>query len=480
MKTPTLFTMLLLLVTLTSLAAADTIVPQYVKDAVRNARYYEQIKDARGYPHPSNLWEGTDDQAAEREVYTQTTTYNGDARSTAIGTAEAKAKGPAAAASVRANSSITGSPGYQVGRGFDMESSVRNEFTVAVWPKFGGHPAYPKALLLITGDYLAVAQGNTSPTQTLPVASAWLYVKDRSGNELASAGTYVCAPGDGFSQDDKNFVLSIWVPMIKDSSGDYYNWIELNQSASARAYTTVGPYESFWSEACAMIDPQVCIDPDWEHADDFALYFSPGMEPLAEPLVDPAVLAECNFESQSIAPFSTDYIQGLTPSPTPGHYNIAADPSTFGLSDWGGSDHTTGSGSFMIVDGSENSDDRVVYIEIDAVAGARYELSGAVQNILDGSQGTNSPELSFRVDGVELDTDSPLGFQVWNSFRFYYDAQTSGLVTLAIHDNNTEPGGNDFGLDDLALSTSVPEPATLVLAALGLLSLGFGGWRRMQ
>jgi hypothetical protein len=172
-----------------------------------------------------------------------------------------------------------------------------------------------------------------------------------------------------------------------------------------------------------------------------------------------------------VSPFSTDYTLGFTGSPTPGHYQVAKSATGFGPSDWGGLDHTApGTGCFMVIDGSNNSGDRIVYSTINTVAGYDYTLDGWVQNSLSG--GGNPPVLSFRVNGSQVgSTFTPSGAQTWREFTFTYTAVTSGLTTFALNDNNTSSSANDFGIDDLRLSSTIPEPATICLLGLGALSL---------
>lgn len=53
------------------------------------------------------------------------------------------------------------------------------------------------------------------------------------------------------------------------------------------------------------------------------------MEPIPPPPLNPVTLAEADFESQSLSPFSTDHSPGLDPSPASGHYEIGDDPASY-------------------------------------------------------------------------------------------------------------------------------------------------------
>lgn len=174
------------------------------------------------------------------------------------------------------------------------------------------------------------------------------------------------------------------------------------------------------------------------------------------------VLAKTDFGSgdysTDVSPFTTSYTPFSGPT-SPGHYGVAKSGSGYDWSsfDWGGQDHTNpGTGRFMVIDGAENSSLAIISYTTNTMAGASYTLTGWAQTV----QSQDGPDvtLSFRVNGVEQGTFTFSGATewVWNQFTFTYTATTSGPTTFAIHDNQTSHDWNDFGLDDLVLSTTAP------------------------
>lgn len=172
------------------------------------------------------------------------------------------------------------------------------------------------------------------------------------------------------------------------------------------------------------------------------------------------ILAETDFgtvEGTNISPFFSDYRPGLSYPPCPGQYDVSVTAAGHGPGDWGGVDHTTGTGCFMLIDGATDAAKAIVLYSNETWLGWVYTFHGWVQNVI--ASGGGPPVLSFRVNGVEVGTFSPVGGRVWNEFAFRYTNVTSGAKSFAIHDNNTGTGANDFGLDDLALYAD-PGPAS--------------------
>ncbi len=129
--------------------------------------------------------------------------------------------------------------------------------------------------------------------------------------------------------------------------------------------------------------------------------------------------------------------------------------------DWRGSDHTGDGGYFMAVNGAPNNTYSPVFYQIKSIPvciGATYEFSAWVINLLPGTSVSakpgSEPNISFKVNGVEIAnsgaiayTNNPTWVKVGGSFT-----ATSSVVDLQVVNATAVAGGNDLGLDDIAIN----------------------------
>lgn len=108
-------------------------------------------------------------------------------------------------------------------------------------------------------------------------------------------------------------------------------------------------------------------------------------------------------------------------------------------------DHTTGTGNFLIVDGSDNYAPQDVWIEsVPVLAGHTYYFSFWAKNLY-----TQYPfPLGFMVNGVQIATSANIAPGSWNLYATSYTAVANGNITLAIRQLTAYPW-RDFGIDDV-------------------------------
>ncbi|MEM6805686.1 MAG: hypothetical protein AAF696_30085, partial [Bacteroidota bacterium] len=160
----------------------------------------------------------------------------------------------------------------------------------------------------------------------------------------------------------------------------------------------------------------------------------------------------------------TDFRFSPTDFSNPGWYHVGADP-TFFNSAFLGSDHTTGSGQFLMVDGSCDPNKVVWQQEVQVLPNTWYFFSTWLISIFNIAPA----ELQFYIDGIPLgNTFLAPPNQNWQEFtETWFSGTNTGTVTISVVNLTTNgcTNGNDFGMDDISFipgcdfaATSSPVP----------------------
>ncbi len=111
-------------------------------------------------------------------------------------------------------------------------------------------------------------------------------------------------------------------------------------------------------------------------------------------------------------------------------------------------DHTTGTGNYMIVNGSSVSNLTVWCQTITVNPATNYVFSAWLTSVVSSSPAI----LSFTINGVSIGPNFGISSTTC-SWQNYFQTWTSGAAqttaTICITNQNTASGGNDFGLDDI-------------------------------
>lgn len=178
--------------------------------------------------------------------------------------------------------------------------------------------------------------------------------------------------------------------------------------------------------------------------------------------------------------FGSDY--GFSPGngQPPAIYDVGTNPNAIHPSWTSFGDHTTGSGNMMIVNGSETPKAQVWFesgITVDP--NTVYHFSTWIASSYPVSPGM----LDFSINGVAIGPTFTASTTtgVWQLFQASWNSGANTTADIALVNQNLAFTGNDFALDDIALSTSapgVPEPTSWALMILGFAGAGAALRRR--
>lgn len=147
--------------------------------------------------------------------------------------------------------------------------------------------------------------------------------------------------------------------------------------------------------------------------------------------------------------FSSSYVYS-TNNTNEGQYTVSGNASTWngGMAPCG--DHTTGSGSMLIVNGATTANVSIYCQTVNTVPGTDYAFSTWLQSVT----ASNPAQLQFSINGALI--GSVFNAQSVNcSWQQFYTTWNSGTATSAqicIVNQNTIASGNDFALDDISFS----------------------------
>lgn len=153
--------------------------------------------------------------------------------------------------------------------------------------------------------------------------------------------------------------------------------------------------------------------------------------------------------SQGNVGFSSQYTYSPGANPTQGVYGVFSsgrDLSPQFFSDC--RDHTSGTGQLMVVDGSPIANQEVWCQTVQVQANTEYAFSTWVSTVLP----SNPARLQFSINGQALGSpfSPPVNTCVWRQFYATWTAGAELEAEICVVNQNTNPNGNDFALDDFS------------------------------
>lgn len=148
--------------------------------------------------------------------------------------------------------------------------------------------------------------------------------------------------------------------------------------------------------------------------------------------------------------FSSTYLYSPSSGVTEGSYNVGNNIPGWHASLSACTDHTSGNGNMMMVNGASVSGVPVWSQTVTVQPNTNYSFSAWLQNI---SAGT-AAKLQFSINGqlIGNDFDANTTACTWKQFNSTWNSGSGTSAIISIVNKNTSVTGNDFALDDISFA----------------------------
>lgn len=157
-----------------------------------------------------------------------------------------------------------------------------------------------------------------------------------------------------------------------------------------------------------------------------------------------------NFSSGNTG-FTSNYILGTGGTwgllSNEGTYAVTSNPNNVHTNFANFGDHTTGTGQMLVVNGSSTPNTSVWCQTITVLPNSTYDFSAWSASCVSSAPAI----LQFSINGITLGTpyNLPATTGVWGQFHATWSSGTATSATICIVNQNTQPSGNDFAIDDI-------------------------------
>lgn len=195
-----------------------------------------------------------------------------------------------------------------------------------------------------------------------------------------------------------------------------------------------------WFPTTGLDDPR-SPNPVTSTTTDITYYFN-------AKVTDANLIANGDFSAGNTG-FMTDYRFSTQGYPE-GDYGIVSNPNTWHNGFSACTDHTSGTGNMMIVNGSAVLNMVVWKQTINVTPHTNYAFSTWIMSAIS----TNPAQLQFSINDRNLSgmITAPSTTCNWTQFYTTWNSGNSTTATIAIVNQNLQTAGNDFGLDDISFA----------------------------
>jgi len=254
-----------------------------------------------------------------------------------------------------------------------------------------------------------------------------------SGNTVNATGTYVDTLQSIHGCDSVITTnLTVVTPTIVAS-----NDTAVCLGSSAQLNATGGLYTYSWQPTTGLSDPNI--------ANPVATPTTTTSYVVTSQVASGDLIANGDFSGGNTG-FSSSYTYStdLTPAAT---YYVGTNPNTYHSGFTACTDHTTGTGNMMIVNGAGTPNTSVWCGTINVLPNTNYAFSCWVASVAAGSPAV----LQFSINGNTIGSsfNAPSATCQWAQFYSTWNSGSNTTANICIVNQNTTGGGNDFALDDI-------------------------------
>ncbi len=166
--------------------------------------------------------------------------------------------------------------------------------------------------------------------------------------------------------------------------------------------------------------------------------------------------------SQGNTQFSSSYTYSNNTQPA-ATYFIGPNPNSTHPGFTACTDHTSGTGNMMIVNGAGTANTTVWQQQISITPNTTYIFSAWATNV--SSNTTDLAQLQFSINGTQIGnifTIDPVQCN-WTQFYITWNSGSATSANITVLNQNTVAGGNDFALDDLLFAPYCTAHDTIVV-----------------
>ena len=151
-----------------------------------------------------------------------------------------------------------------------------------------------------------------------------------------------------------------------------------------------------------------------------------------------------------------------SPNITEGQYFVGANPQSWNASLSNCTDHTTGNGNMLLVNGAPAPDVAVWNQTVTITPNTNYAFATWIQALYI----PNPAQLSFSINGGDVGTliTASLPTCTWSRFYTTWNSGNNTAASISIVNKNTLVQGNDFALDDISFSPILIKRDSVVIA----------------